>query len=111
MVTVPEAEHYNVWGYSSPDEVAADISGGIHASLLSGYFVFAYRGTGDLKRLVVTQTGPDTWMYGEVTTGWTALVPKASREALLGLVVPDLESRHVPTNIIDDFKYYITLQQ
>lgn len=100
-------EHYNTWGYQDSNEVAAEIMNGIHSSLLQGYYVFAYRGTGDIRRLVVTRRDQDTWMYGMITTGWTCLVPRISREGLLAAVVPDLESKKVGKDIIEDFKYWI----
>lgn len=102
------AVHYNIYGYQDTTEVASDISGSIHDSLLSGYFVFAYRGSGDLRRLVVTRTSQDTWMYGIITSGWTCLVPKISREGLLTMVTDELETRKIPNNIIDDFKYFVS---
>ena len=105
--TQPEVPHYNIYGYQDANEVAAEISGSIHNSLLSGYFVFAYRSSGDLRRLVVTRTAQDTWMYGIVTPGWTALIPKISREGLLTMVTDEMETRKVPNNIIDDFKYFV----
>ncbi len=104
-----DPEHFNIYGYGSVDEVASEIAGSIHCTLLSGAFVFAYRGTGDLKRLVVTRTGDDTWMYGIVTTGWTGLVPKASKAELIDLVLPELVSKKTDKRVIEDFKYYIEL--
>jgi len=106
--TVTPVEHYNIYGYQDASEVAVDISGGIHNSLLSGYFVFAYRGSGDLRRIVVTRTGQDTWMYGIVTSGWTALVPKINRDGLLEMCVSEMELRKISNNIIDDFKYFVS---
>jgi hypothetical protein len=100
--------HYNIYGYQDTTDVANDISGSIHSSLLSGYFVFAYRGSGELRRLVVTRIAQDTWMYGMITPGWTCLVPKISREGLLEMCVTEMETRKVPTNIIDDFKYFVS---
>ena len=100
--------HYNIYGYLDATEVANDISGSIHSLLLSGYFIFAYRGSGDLRRLVVTRTAQDTWMYGIITPGWTCLVPKISREGLLEMCVSEMEIRKIPINIIDDFKYFVS---
>lgn len=100
--------HYNIYGYRDTTDVANDISGGIHSSLLSGYFVFAYRGSGDLRRLVVTRIAQDTWMYGIVTSGWTCLMPKINREGLLEMCVSEMETRKISNNIIDDFKYFIS---
>lgn len=100
--------HYNIYGYQDATEVASEISGSIHSSLLSGYFVFAYRGSGDLRRVVVTRVAQDTWMYGIVTPGWTVLVPKISREGLLTMVGDEMEARKIPNNIIDDFKYFVS---
>ena len=106
QLTEESVPHYNIYGYQDATEVAAEISGRIHSSLLSGYFVFAYRSSGDLRRVVVTRTSQDTWMYGIVTTGWTCLVPKISREGLLTMVGDEMETRKIPNNIIDDFKYF-----
>ena len=108
-MTVEEPKvHYNIYGYLNTDEVASDISGSIHSSLLSGYFIFAYRGSGDLRRIVVTRATKDIWMYGIVTSGWTCLVPKISREGLIEMCVSEMETRKIPINIIDDFKYFIS---
>ena len=104
----PQVVHYNIYGYLDATEVANDISGSIHNLLLSGYFIFAYRGSGDLRRLVVTRTAQDTWMYGIITPGWTCLVPKISREGLLEMCVTEMEIRKIPINIIDDFKYFVS---
>ena len=100
--------HYNIYGYQDATEVASEISESIHSSLLSGDFVFAYRGSGDLRRVVVTRVAQDTWMYGIVTSGWTTLVPKISREGLLAMVGDEMETRKIPNNIIDDFKYFVS---
>lgn len=100
--------HRNVWGYRDTDEVAFDIVGGIHESLLSGYFVFALKSSGYLRRLVVTRKSEDTWMYGIVTPGWSGIVPKISREGLAEMLVPELEDSKLKKEIIEDFKYYIS---
>ena len=101
QLTPAVTPHYNIYGYQDATEVASEISGSIHSSLLSGYFVFAYRGSGDLRRVVVTRIAQDTWMYGIVTPGWTALVPKISREGLLTMVGDEMEARKIPNNIIN----------
>ena len=105
---VVERQHCNTWGYRNPDEVVQDILGGIHESLLRGYYVFAYRSNeGEIKRLIVSRTGQDEGMYGMVTSGWTCIFPSVTRDGLLSLVVPDLVSKKVNKDIIEDFKYYI----
>jgi len=105
----PEREHCNIWGYPDLSAVAADISGGIHSGLLAGYFVFAYRsgGSGNIKRLVVTRSGPDTWMYGIVTQGWTGYIPKIPKEGLYGLLLDDMKADKIKPEIIEDFKYFV----
>ena len=108
QTTSEATKHYNIYGYQDADEVALDISSGIHSSLLKGYFVFAYRGSGDLRRLVVTRTGQDTWMYGIITPGWTELVSRINQEGLLEMCVSKMETCKIPINIIDDFKYFIS---
>ena len=100
--------HRNVWGYRDTDEVAFDIVGGIHESLLSGYFVFALKSSGYLRRLVVTRKSEDTWMYGIVTPGWSGIIPKISREGLAEMLIPELEDSKLKKEIIEDFKYYIS---
>lgn len=104
----PEIQHRNVWGYRDTDEVAYDIIGGIHESLLSGYFVFAIRTGGNIRRLVVTRKAEDIWMYGIVTPGWSGLIPKISREGLAEMLVPEMENSKLDKEIIEDFKYYIS---
>lgn len=103
----PDRQHYNVWGYSGIPEVAEDIQGGIHSSLLEGYYVFGYRGRGDILRLVITRRDQDTWMYGMVTTGWTCLIPRTTKENLLSMVIPDLEAKKINKDIIEDLKFYV----
>ena len=97
-----------VHGWGSPEQVAYDISGGLHDRLLQGHFVFAARpATGEVKELVVSRRGPDTWMYGITTTGWTGLVPGIGRSGILETLVPLLTSKKVDGDIVQDLIHYI----
>ena len=105
----PIRQHCNLWGYSCLQEVADEISCGIHSDLLRGYFVFAWREpkVGDIKRLVVTRTDQDSWMYGIITTGWSGLIPKITKEGLYATLITDLEQQKIRQEILEDLKYFI----
>lgn len=108
VAEAPARVPVRIHGWGSPEQVAYDISGGLHDRLLQGHFVFAARPvSGEVKELVVSRRGPDTWMYGIVTTGWTGLIPGIGRDGIMGTLVPMLESKKVGADIIQDLIHYI----
>ena len=105
-------EEQIVHGWESVEEAAGDIYSSIHKSLLEGCPVFLYKNTNDntdLEQIVVVRnidpnTGKllDTYGVGEITKGWTALLPLVPFNYLTD-VRNDLVKYKVDKKIIDSY--------
>lgn len=102
-------ERMRVIGWENAMECANALWGSIHSSLLQGNLVFAYKNTKSdtgFGQVVVVQNPscPNDFAVGEVTSGWTALVPHIGLEQMVDLVLDDLKKFKVEAKIQNIFK-------
>lgn len=101
-----------IFGWNSEREVASEIWCSIHSSLLAGNLVFAIKpiGTCDLKRMIVVSNNDNTFGIGLVTSGFTALIPKAPLSYIQSEVEEDSKkykfSKDIINNITEKLKEY-----
>lgn len=114
---VEQRNSMNVHGWNSAMECANDLWGSIHASLLNGNLVFAYKSTSgsssELGQIVIVQNinYQHDFAVGMMTTGYSMLLPHVPYEYLDTIVVEDLKRykvepriRNIYQEIIEDFK-------
>lgn len=95
-----------IYGWSSIDEVAAEIKNSLHDQLLAGQFICAARGDWELQRMVITRRldFPDYFMLGIICKGWTMFNPGLPKTAILGFIQGDAKDKKVPQGILNDFE-------
>ena len=110
-----------IWGWEDSMEVASSIWGSIHASLLNGDLVFAYRplgkDTGRLVQLVIVRNfhyDPgssekiyDDYAVGYITSGYTALLPHVPLRYLSEEMTGYLEEWKINKEILNTYKAII----
>jgi hypothetical protein len=124
IVPIEEENRY-IWGWDDSMEVASSIWGSIHASLLSGDLVFAYRPLGKedgrLVQLVIVHNfhmehGPsiepikvydDDYAVGFITTGYTALLPHVPLRYLKEEMTGYLADWKINKEILNTYKAII----
>ena len=92
-----------IFGWKDSNEVANDVYDSVHSSLLGGYLLFGYKGSGELSRvIVVTDIDPITrnvvsnsYSVGTITKGYTALIPHVPIDYLEKEVLLDLKNYKV----------------
>jgi hypothetical protein len=93
-----------IFGWNNAQEVAETVWTSIHHSLLQGELVFAYRGSGDLKQIIVVKLGSGQYGVGMITTGFTMLVPKIPADSIEEFVTADLKKYKLDVEIIKGLK-------
>jgi hypothetical protein len=93
-------------GWDSLESCASELWGTGDWDILRGEFVFAYSGSGDIRRLVVTKRTdlPETWMVSEVTPGWTMYLPRVPKEYIETVVPQEMTLKKLDKEIIKDYK-------
>ena len=125
IVPIEEENRY-IWGWNDSMEVASSVWGSIHASLLSGDLVFAYRplgkDEGKLVQLVIVRNfhfedtlvvnSPkkvydDDYAVGYITTGYTALLPHVPLRYLKEEMTGYLDDWKINKEILNTYKAII----
>ena len=104
-----------IYGWDSAMSVASDVWSSVHASLLNGELIFAYKNTtgdSELAQIVVVLNVMDkfgnrvntlNFGVGTVTLGYTSLLPHVPIEYLENQVIQDLKKYKVNKKIIESF--------
>ena len=108
-----------IFGWKDSNEVANDVYDSVHSSLLGGYLLFGYKGSGELSRvIVVTDIDPITrnvignsYSVGTITKGYTALIPHVPIDYLEKEVLLDLKNYKVDKKIIESFEKLINKEK
>ena len=124
IVPIEEENRY-IWGWNDSMEVASSVWGSIHASLLNGDLVFAYRplgkDEGKLVQLVIVRNfhfedtlvvnSPkkvyDDFAVGYITSGYTALLPHVPLRYLSQEMAGYLEDWKINKEILNTYKAII----
>ena len=94
----------NLFGWDSLESLARELYCGIHSGLLSGNFIFAVRGNGDLQRLVITKRLDDgNFMVGEIHKGYTEYYPRVPKKFLEDIVSKDLKEGKVDKIVLENY--------
>ena len=101
-----------IFGWNSPEEVAAEIWKSSADNLLRGDLIFAVKNSGDIEKLIITSNfttdkGKKVWTdFGvlTVTKGWTGLVPHVKVGYLEEVTLKDMKENKVDKEIIESLK-------
>ena len=118
-----QMEYRYIWGWDNSMDVAGSIWGSIHASLLKGDLVFAYRPLSKegskLVQLVIVRNFHieyiaametkvyDDYAVGYITSGYTALLPHVPLRYLKDEMSGYLEDWKVSKEILNTYKAII----
>lgn len=107
---IQNREKQIVWGWDSASDVAEELWGSIHNTLLEGNLMFAYKSVNsnsDLKQIVVVQNNDfkaNDFGVGMFTNGYSALIPHVPIDYLESEVLGDLVKYKVDKKIIETYK-------
>lgn len=99
-----------VIGWKNSSQVAEDIWGSIHQSLLSGKLVFAYRSnesSSNLLQIIIVINSNGTYSIGLITTGYSVLLPDMPKDYLSDVLLNDLKKFKIDKEILKIYEQII----
>ena len=98
-------EIYNIFGWSTIEEVAQSLWSSNMYNLLHGDFVFAYRGNQDIKTFIITRRKDcPKFMVGLDTPGWSMQDPGCSKAFLVDMIETTLKEKKLDKIVLENLK-------